>query len=121
MTSYREFYRDRAVLITGGLGFIGSSLAHQLVTLGARVLIVDSLIPAYGGNLFNINGIEQRVRVNIADLGRSSITMTYEIVNAKTEQTLVRAKAVIVTFDYTANKATPIPAEARDVLAKLRQ
>ena len=76
MTSYREFYRDRAVLITGGLGFIGSNLAHQLVALGARVLIVDSLIPAYGGNLFNIDGIEQRVRVNIADI-RQQTTMNY--------------------------------------------
>ena len=76
MTSYREFYRDRPVLITGGLGFIGSNLAHHLVTLGARVLIVDSLIPAYGGNLFNIHGIENRVRVNIADI-RQQTTMNY--------------------------------------------
>jgi UDP-glucose 4-epimerase len=76
VNSYREFYRDRAVLITGGLGFIGSNLAHQLVTLGARVLIVDSLIPAYGGNLFNIHGIENRVRVNIADIRQQS-TMNY--------------------------------------------
>ena len=76
MTSYREFYRDRPVLITGGLGFIGSNLAHQLVTLGARVLIVDSLIPAYGGNLFNIHGIENRVRVNVADI-RQQTTMNY--------------------------------------------
>ena len=73
---YREFYRDRPVLVTGGLGFIGSNLAHQLVTLGARVLIVDSLIPAYGGNLFNIHGIENRVRVNIADI-RQQTTMNY--------------------------------------------
>jgi len=76
VNSYREFYRDRPVLITGGLGFIGSNLAHQLVTLGARVLIVDSLIPAYGGNLFNIHGIENRVRVNIADI-RQQTTMNY--------------------------------------------
>ena len=57
--SYREFYRDRPVMITGGLGFIGSNLAHQLVSLGARVLLVDSLIDDYGGNLFNISGIER--------------------------------------------------------------
>ena len=76
MNAYRDFYRDRPVLITGGLGFIGSNLAHQLVTLGARVLIVDSLIPAYGGNLFNIHGIENRVRVNIADI-RQQTTMNY--------------------------------------------
>ncbi|MGH9173244.1 MAG: NAD-dependent epimerase/dehydratase family protein, partial [Vicinamibacterales bacterium] len=40
-------------MITGGLGFIGSTIAHHLVALGARVLIIDSLIPEYGGNLFN--------------------------------------------------------------------
>jgi UDP-glucose 4-epimerase len=73
---YRAFYRDRRVMITGGLGFIGSNLAHQLVALGARVLIVDSLIPEYGGNVFNISGIEDRVRVNIADVRQQS-TMNY--------------------------------------------
>ena len=76
MTAYRGFYRDRPVLVTGGLGFIGSNLAQQLVSLGARVLIVDSLIPDYGGNLFNIRGIEDRVRVNIADIRQQS-TMNY--------------------------------------------
>jgi UDP-glucose 4-epimerase len=65
---YREFYRDRRVLVTGGLGFIGSSLAHQLVDLGADVLIVDGMIPDYGGNLFNIADIQDRVRVNISDV-----------------------------------------------------
>jgi UDP-glucose 4-epimerase len=64
------------VMITGGLGFIGSNLAHQLVACGAHVLIVDSLIPEYGGNLFNISGIEDAVRVNIADVRQQS-TMNY--------------------------------------------
>lgn len=73
---YREFYAGRRVLITGGLGFIGSNLAHQLVGLGARVLLVDSLIPEYGGNLFNVAGIEERLRVNIADV-RQQTTMNY--------------------------------------------
>ncbi len=63
-------------MITGGLGFIGSNLARQLVDLGAQVLIVDSLIPEYGGNLFNISGIDDRVRVNIADIRQGS-TMNY--------------------------------------------
>jgi UDP-glucose 4-epimerase len=76
VSAYREFYRDRPVLITGGLGFIGSNLARQLVELGARVLIVDSLIPDYGGNLFNIRGIEDRLRVNVADIRQQS-TMNY--------------------------------------------
>jgi len=73
---YRDFYRGRAVMITGGLGFIGSNLARRLVELGADVLLVDSLIPDYGGNLFNIDGIADRVRVNVADI-RQQTTMNY--------------------------------------------
>lgn len=72
----RGFYQGRRVLITGGLGFIGSNLARQLVDLGADVLIIDSLLPDYGGNLFNIAGIENRLRVNIADI-RQGTTMNY--------------------------------------------
>jgi UDP-glucose 4-epimerase len=70
--SHREFYRGRRVLITGGLGFIGSNLAHQLVGLGADVMLVDAMIPDYGGNLFNIAGIEDRLRVNIGDVRNES-------------------------------------------------
>jgi UDP-glucose 4-epimerase len=76
MTPVEEFYKGRRVMITGGLGFIGSNLAHRLVALGADVLLVDSLIPDYGGNLFNIAGIEDRVRVNVADVRQAS-TMNY--------------------------------------------
>ena len=81
---YREFYRGRKVMITGGLGFIGSNLARQLVELGADVLLVDSLIPDYGGNLFNIDGVADRLRVNVADIRQQS-TMNY----------LVRDRAII--------------------------
>jgi UDP-glucose 4-epimerase len=70
--AFDEFYRGRKVMITGGLGFIGSNLARQLVALGADVLIVDSLIPEYGGNFFNIDGIADRVRVNVADVRQQS-------------------------------------------------
>jgi UDP-glucose 4-epimerase len=73
---YSQFYRGRRVMITGGLGFIGSNLARQLAALDAQVLIIDSLIQDYGGNLFNIRGIEDRVRVNIADIRQQS-TMNY--------------------------------------------
>ena len=56
------------VLITGGLGFIGSNLARRLVHAGAEVTLVDSLIPEYGGNRFNIHDIRERVSVNITDV-----------------------------------------------------
>ena len=56
------------VLITGGLGFIGSSLARRPVNLGAKVILVDSLIAEYGGNLFNIHDIRDRVELNTADV-----------------------------------------------------
>ncbi len=62
------YYTDKSVLITGGLGFIGSNLARRLVDLGAQVTLVDSMIPDYGGNLYNIAGYEDRLRVNIADV-----------------------------------------------------
>jgi len=73
---YEAFYRRRPVMITGGVGFIGSNLAHRLVELGADVLLVDSLIPEYGGNLFNIRDIQDRLRLNIADVRQDS-TMNY--------------------------------------------
>ena len=61
-------FEGRRAIITGGLGFIGSHLARRLVDEGAVVTLVDSLIPEYGGNLFNIEAIANRVRVNISDV-----------------------------------------------------
>ncbi len=56
------------ILITGGLGFIGSHLAKRLVDEGAHVTIVDSLLPQYGGNLFNIQSIRDLVKIEIKDV-----------------------------------------------------
>lgn len=75
-----EMFSGKRILITGGLGFIGSNLARHLVKLGARVMLVDSLIPEYGGNLHNIAGIEADVEVNIADV-RDEYSMTYLVQN----------------------------------------
>ena len=61
-------YYQKKVLITGGLGFIGSNLARDLVEQGARVTVVDSLIPQYGGNIHNINDISENIEVNICDI-----------------------------------------------------
>jgi UDP-glucose 4-epimerase len=71
-----EFFRGKRILITGGLGFVGSNLARRLVDSGAQVTLVDSLVPEYGGNLFNIAGIEDRLRVNISDV-RDEYSMSY--------------------------------------------
>ena len=73
-----NFFSNSQVLITGGLGFIGSHLARRLVVLGAKVTLVDSLIPQYGGNLFNIQDIRDQITVNISDV-RDPHSMAYLI------------------------------------------
>jgi UDP-glucose 4-epimerase len=55
------FFRDARILITGGAGMIGSTMARILVEQGAEVTIVDAMLPAYGGNRFNLNGIMDKV------------------------------------------------------------
>jgi UDP-glucose 4-epimerase len=62
------FFRGKRVLITGGLGFVGSNLARTLVAAGAEVLLVDSLVPTYGGNRANVAGLEGSVQVNVSDV-----------------------------------------------------
>ena len=71
-----DTYAGKKVLITGGAGFIGSSLARRLTSLGAHVTLVDSLIPNYGGNLFNIEDIRNKVVLNISDV-RDPHAMAY--------------------------------------------
>lgn len=69
-------YYGKHVLITGGLGFIGSNLSRVLVGYGAHVTLVDSLIPQYGGNTFNIEDIRNQVAVNVCDV-RDPFAMAY--------------------------------------------
>ena len=75
MPFHDETFSGSDVLVTGGLGFIGSSVARRLIALGARVTLVDSLIPEYGGNRFNIHDIRDKVTVDLADV-RNSNAMT---------------------------------------------
>lgn len=77
MNSFKNF-KDKKILITGGAGFIGSNLAIKLVELEANVTLVDSLIPEYGGNLFNIEPIKNKVKLNISDV-RDEHSMKYLI------------------------------------------
>lgn len=67
MTSTPQ-WNNAAVLITGGLGFIGSTLAIRLSSLGAQVTVIDSLTPEYGGNLSNLHGFDGQIRINISDV-----------------------------------------------------
>lgn len=78
MAELADAFRRRKVLITGGLGFIGSNLASRLVQTGAEVLLVDSLVPQYGGNLFNVSELEDAVQVNVSDV-RDAHSMQYLI------------------------------------------
>jgi UDP-glucose 4-epimerase len=66
--SLARVFRGKRVLVTGGLGFIGSNLVRRLVGLGARVAVVDSLVPEYGGNRRNLAGLARQVKVHIADV-----------------------------------------------------
>jgi UDP-glucose 4-epimerase len=75
MNSVSE-YKDKKILITGGLGFIGSNLAMRLVAIGAQVTLVDSMLPDYGGNLFNIAEIKDKVDINFSDI-RDAHSMGY--------------------------------------------
>lgn len=63
-----EGFSNKNVIISGGLGFIGSNLAIKLVGCGAIVTIIDSLIPEYGGNLWNIEPVRDMVKINISDV-----------------------------------------------------
>jgi len=75
----KQWFSDKRILITGGLGFIGSAIARRLAGV-ADIVLVDSLIPEYGGNLANIQGIENEVRINISDV-RDSHSMRYLVQN----------------------------------------
>lgn len=76
LTFSEPHFQGARILITGGLGFIGSNLARCLVGLGGKVTVVDSLIPDYGGNLFNVNGFEDALQINISDV-RDTFSMEH--------------------------------------------
>lgn len=72
----KKDFHNRKILILGGLGFIGSNLAIRLVSLGAHVTIVDSMLPQYGGNLENIEPIKAQCRINFSDI-RDQYSLDY--------------------------------------------
>lgn len=74
-------FGGRKVVVLGGAGFIGSNLAHRLVELGAEVIVVDSMLSQYGGNLANLEGIADRIRVNFSDI-RDTHSLDYIVRDA---------------------------------------
>lgn len=68
MSAPHEFYRGKKVLITGGLGFLGSHLAIELVRAGAEVSVLDAMIPLFGGNEFNLEPVQGRVELRVGDI-----------------------------------------------------
>ena len=61
-------FHGKKVLITGGIGFIGSNLALRLVREGAEVTLLDSMLDEYGANLYNIRDIKDKVQINFSDM-----------------------------------------------------
>ncbi|MBU1180030.1 SDR family NAD(P)-dependent oxidoreductase, partial [Patescibacteria group bacterium] len=80
-------YKNKNVLITGGAGFIGSSLAQELVKCGANVTILDAMLPLYGGNLFNLEEIKNAIEFIKGDIR-----------DEKLMKTLVKEKDIIYNF-----------------------
>lgn len=108
-------FDKQSVLITGGLGFIGSNLAIRLVELGARVTLVDSLIPEYGGNVKNIETIKDRIVLNIADV-RDPFSMNYLV---KGHQFLFNLAGQTSHVDSMADPFTDLEINARAQLSML--
>lgn len=75
-----ESFKGKKILVTGGLGFVGSNLSIRLAELGADVLIVDNMLPRQGGNLFNIEPVKDKVKVNISDI-RNAASMNHLVKN----------------------------------------
>ena len=61
-------FDNKQVLITGGAGFIGSNIAIRLAGLGAHVTVMDSMLPGYGGNLFNLEPVRDSISINFSDM-----------------------------------------------------
>ena len=66
--TFRQHFRSKNIIISGGLGFIGANLAISLVKYGANVTVIDNLFPDYGGNLWNIEPIKNQIKIQIADV-----------------------------------------------------
>ena len=68
----KKYYSDKTIIVTGGLGFIGSNLTNHLVQLGCSVIVIDALFPTHGGNIYNIKDVKNKVEVHNMDIGKDN-------------------------------------------------
>jgi UDP-glucose 4-epimerase len=68
MHNYPNIFKGKSILVTGGMGFVGSNLVIRLVECGANVTVLDSMVADYGGNEFNLHPVVDRVRINYCDI-----------------------------------------------------
>ena len=112
---HSEKYKGKEILITGGLGFIGSNLAIRLHELEAKITIIDSLIEDYGGNLFNIEPIRDKVDVNTADV-RDISSMQYLV---KDKDFIFNLAGQVSHLDSMADPFTDLEINCRSQLSIL--
>ena len=67
------YFENKNILITGGLGFLGSNLALELQKRKANVTVIDNLAPLYGGNIFNLSSSNKDIKIVINDMRNMDI------------------------------------------------
>ncbi|NQT00047.1 MAG: NAD-dependent epimerase/dehydratase family protein [Candidatus Omnitrophica bacterium] len=111
----KDCFKAKNVLITGGLGFIGSNLARALVELEACVWVVDSMIPEYGGNLFNLEGVKDKVHINFSDM-RDRYSLDYLV---KSKQMIFNLAGTLSHIDSMKDPFTDLQINCNSQLSLL--
>ena len=110
-----ERYAGKKVLITGGVGFIGSNLAIRLVENGADVTLVDSMLPAYGADLAHIEPVRSKIRVNFSDI-RDRHSLSYIV---KDEDLIFSLAGQVSHLDSMQDPMTDLEINCRSQLSLL--
>ena len=108
-----DYYRGKRVLVTGGLGFIGSNLVQHLVRLGGTVTVIDACFPDQGANLFNLKGVLEDVLLVVSDIGSAE-----EISNYIVDQDIVFNLAACIS--HIGSLHNPLQDLERNCVSQLR-